>query len=106
MEIKELVSYYINETTQTLDVTFRLTNDSEDEIRTDQIELSEIKTFGYNFNDKSGNYDEYYNEMLDDDFEDEFGGGYDDDINEDEIISFLNEYYIINPSNLPKPEFF
>jgi len=45
MEIKELVSYYINETTQTLDVTFRLTNDSEDEIRTDQIELNEIKTF-------------------------------------------------------------
>ncbi len=106
MEIKELVSYYINETTQTLDVTFRLTNDSEDEIRTDQIELNEIKTFGYNFNDKSGNYDEYYDEMLDDDFEDEFGDGYDDDINEDEIISFLNEYYIINPSNLPKPEFF
>lgn len=106
MEIKELVSYYINETTQTLDVTFRLTNDSEDEIRTDQIELSEIKTFGYNFNDKLNNYDEYYDEMLDDDFEDEFGNGYDDDINEDEIISFLNEYYIINPSNLPKPEFF
>lgn len=105
MEIKELVSYYFNETTQTLDITFRLTNDSEDEIRTDQIDLSEIKTFGYDFN-KSGNYDEFYDEMLDDEFENEFGDDYDDDINEDEIISFLNEYYIINPSNLPKSDFF
>jgi hypothetical protein len=105
MEIKELVSYYFNETTQTLDITFRLTNDSEDEIRADQIELSEIKTFGYDFNNKSGNYDEYYNEMLDDEFGNEFDDEY-DDINEDDIISFLNEYYIINPSNLPKPDFF
>jgi hypothetical protein len=47
MEIKELVSFYINETSQTLDVTFRTLLDSDDEIRTSQIEFSEIKNFGY-----------------------------------------------------------
>ena len=49
MEIKDLESFYINETSQTLDVTFRILNDNEDEIRTDQIDLSETKTFGYEF---------------------------------------------------------
>jgi hypothetical protein len=42
MEIKELESFYINETSQTLDVTFRILSDNDDEIRTDQIDLSEI----------------------------------------------------------------
>ena len=49
MEIKELESFYINETSQTLDVTFRILSDNDDEIRTDQIDLSETKTFGYDF---------------------------------------------------------
>ena len=47
MEIKELVSYYLNESSKTLDVTFRTTLDSEDEIREDRInllvELSKLK---------------------------------------------------------------
>ena len=30
MEIKELVSYYLNDTSKTLDVTFRTTLDGED----------------------------------------------------------------------------
>jgi hypothetical protein len=48
MEIKELVSYYINETSHMLEVTFRTLTDNDDEIRTDQIVLEEIETFGYN----------------------------------------------------------
>jgi hypothetical protein len=37
-----------------------------------------------------------------DDYEEE---SYDDDaiLDEDELLSFLNEYYTINPKNLPKP---
>ena len=42
MEIKELVSYYINETSHMLEVTFRILTDNDDEIRTDQIVLEEI----------------------------------------------------------------
>ncbi len=37
MEIKELVSYYLNNTNQTLDVSFRLFEDSDDELRNAQI---------------------------------------------------------------------
>ena len=42
-EINELVSYFINEENQTLEVTFRFDSDSEDEIRTDKIDLNETK---------------------------------------------------------------
>lgn len=104
MEIKELVSFYVNESLQILEVTFRLVNDSDDEIRTGQIELDETYNFGYNFlpNDR-------INDAFDDDFfenepmvRDEF----EEEVDEDEIIIFLNEYYTIYPKYLPKTELF
>lgn len=39
MEIKELVTFFVNESAKILEVTFRLTSDGEDEIRNDQIDL-------------------------------------------------------------------
>lgn len=105
MEIKELSSYYINESSQTLEVTFRLTIDGDDEIRTDQIELGEVENFGYNFNEfKLDPIREMYEE--EEDFEDFDDDDFGDFINEDEIVSFLNEYYLIYPNKLPSAEFF
>jgi len=100
MEIKELVSFYINETSQTLEVTFRIHSDNEDEIRTDQIDLEESKTFGYVLT--QNNSDNFYeDEEEEEDYFDEF---FDQDFEEEEIISFLNEYYEVNPKNLPSAE--
>ena len=102
MEIKELVSFYINETSQTLDVTFRIHSDNEDEIRTDQIDLEESKTFGYVLTqNKSDNF--YEDEEEEEDYFDEF---FDEDFEEEEIISFLNEYYLIYPKRLPNTQLF
>ena len=53
MEIKELVGYYVNDTSQTLDVSFRLITDNEDTIRTDQINLDEAESFGLNLEDNN-----------------------------------------------------
>ena len=99
MEIKELVSYYINETSHMLEVTFKTLTDSEDEIRTDQIVLDEIETFGYNI---LNNINENFFEDDDEEFEDMFN----DFEEEDEIISFLNEYYLIYPKKLPEAQLF
>ena len=109
MEIKELVTYYINESTETLDVTFRLSIDGDDEIRTDQIEIGVIKSFGYNLDDlRTNNLLEMYNE--DDDGDDDlFGDLFSDgieDFDSDEVKSFLNEYYLIFPDRLPDVDFF
>lgn len=105
MEIKELVSYYINDTNQTLDISFRLLEDSEDEIRNSQISLDEIKKYGYSFLENNSDIlkdmfgEDEYEDFDDDDF-------FEDSIDENEIVSFLNEYYIINPNNLPESELF
>lgn len=104
MEIKELVSFYVNEVSETLEVSFRLIGDDDDEIREDQIDLTEVETFGYDLNNKfdldlfEDDDDEYDNSSeydLVDDFKDD-----------DEVISFLNEYYLIYPDYLPDPELF
>ena len=104
MEIKELVGYYVNDTSQTLDVTFRLISDNEDTIRTDQIDLDEAESFGLNFG--ITNNDSF--ESDDDDYLDEMIRNYEIDleVDEDEVISFLNEFYMVNPKRLPKPELF
>jgi hypothetical protein len=105
MEIKELVSFYINESSQTLDVTFRTLLDSDDEIRTSQIEFNEIKNFGYDV--LLNKIDEFENLIDEDEIDyDDFDDMYDDEELEDEVISFLNEYYLINPKNLPPSDFF
>jgi hypothetical protein len=101
MEIKELESFYVNEPSQTLDVTFRILSDSDDEIRTDQITLEEMKTFGYNIPE---NVDDFYDEDEDDDIY--LFGDMGEDLDEQEVISFLNEYYLIYPDNLPDAELY
>ncbi len=99
MEVKELVSFYINESLQTLDVTFRLKHDSDEVIRTDQIELEEAEKLGYSFDGGT------LNESYDDD--EEFEESYDElDIDDDDIKSFLNEYYFEYSNKLPKSELF
>ena len=103
MEIKELESFYINETSQTLDVTFRILSDNDDEIITDQIELKEYKKFGYDFFKKED--DDLW---VDEDDEEDYFDTYDEEfeMDEEEITSFLNEYYLIYPKRLPEPQLY
>jgi hypothetical protein len=105
MEIKEIVSFYINELSQTLDVTFRTLIDGDDEIRTSQIEFGEIKNFGYDV--LLTKIDEF-EDLIDEDEMDyeDFNDLFEDEELEDDVISFLNEYYLIYPKNLPPSEFF
>ena len=112
MEIKDLVSYYINESSQTIDVTFRFEGDADDEVRSDQVGFDEIRNFGYDFLDDrmdifkdlfEGEYEEdEYDDNFDDFEEDEFS----ESVDENELISFLNEYYLIFSTRIPDEELF
>jgi len=101
MEIQELIFYYLHEDTRTLEVNFRLSIDSEDEFRSDIIDLTETDDFGYNviMDDL-----EILNDYSDEDIIDEDEWGDIDLIDEDNLISFLNEYYIVNPNKLPNSQ--
>jgi len=98
MEIRELVSYYLYEDTKRIEVTFKLSLDSEDEVRNDIINLEEAEEFGYNLIENNNDFFQFDDEEYEEDFDDFV------DIDEDLLISFLNEYYIVNPDKLPKPE--
>lgn len=98
MEIQELIFFYLHENSNQVEVQFRLSIDSDEEIRTDLIDVNEAIDFGYDI--IMEDYD--LNESDEDD--EEFYWLESPSIDEDNLISFLNEYYIINSDKLPKPE--
>lgn len=91
MEIIEIISYHINHTDDTIIVEFRTTEDSNFEYRSDTIDLKESDDFGFNLINEDFDFFDEDDENLEL-----------DDINEDELFSFLNEYYMIYPDRLPK----
>jgi hypothetical protein len=100
MEIIEIISHYIDKNKNLISVEFRTSSDDDDMVREDMIEYSYYEEFGY---DEKSVFDLF--EELDD-LEDDWGDDeYDYIDNEDSIISFLNEYYVVYPKKLPKPVF-
>ena len=99
MEIKEIVSYFLNEDSNILEVSFRTIEDDEDVLRTDSIDYLLTEEYGFVLeSDDFGFYDDEFEE--DDLFEEKTTI----ELDEDELVSFLNEYYTINPDSLPKTE--
>jgi hypothetical protein len=97
MEIRELIDYHFNNTSELLEVKFRTLEDAENVYRVDKILFNELDSFG--FGELLKNNDSELEDEDEDDFD--FFGSY-DMYNEDEIISFLNEYYLIYPERFPK----
>lgn len=100
MEVIDIVSHYIDKTQNLINIEFRMMGDDDDVVREDFIEYSYFEEFGF---DKGKNFDIFESIM---DEEDEWG---DDDfeyVDDDAtLLSFLNEYYVVYPKKIPKPEF-
>ena len=99
MEIKEIVSYYFNNEANLVDVSFRTIEDEEDVVRIDTIDYSVIESYGFDLITESFDF-------FDDDLEDDLFEETKIELDEDILITFLNEYYIVNPSSIPNPEFY
>lgn len=100
MEIVEIVSHYIDKSQNLINVEFRLLEDGDDMIREDFVEYSYFEEFGFD-NSKDFNI---FIDLLEQ--EDEWQSDeYDYIEDEDSLITFLNEYYVVYPSKLPKPEY-
>lgn len=100
MEIKEIVSYYLNSETNILEVCFRTIEDNEESAKTDFIDYSLIKEYGYEV--ESQDFDFF---GLSED-EDEFFSDNEVELDEEVLLSFLNEYYTVNPESLPESEIY
>ena len=99
MEIKEIVSYFLNSDSNILDVSFRTIEDEDEVMRTDSIDYSIVEDYGFDLVTESFDF-------FDEEFEVEIGEEEKVELDEDELITFLNEYYTINPHSLPKSEIF
>ncbi len=97
MEVAEIISHHIDKIQNIITVEFKLFGDDDDVVREDFIEYSYFDDFGYDNN----------HNIKDDLFEEDEWE--DDEIdyiaNEDSLISFLNEYYIVYPKKLPKAQY-
>jgi len=100
MEIKEIVSYFLNKDSNILEVSFRTIEDNDDLLRNDQIDYTLVEDYGYELETESF---DFFDEELD---EDEFQDKEEVELDEYELISFLNEYYTINSDLLPKANFY
>lgn len=100
MEVLEIINSRIDVDKNLLEVQFRTISDSDDEIREDKIDYNLVLEYGYVLEDETFDlFDNFYDED-DDDYP-----SIDEDsiqIDEDELMSFLNEYYMVNPDSLPK----
>lgn len=100
MEIKEIVSYFLNAESNILEVSFRTIEDDDEVMRTDSIDYSIVDDYGFDLITESFDF-------FDDDFEDDEILPNDRvELDEDELVTFLNEYYTINPEALPRSEFY
>ena len=100
MEVCEIITHHIDKTQNLINVEFRLMGDDDDVVREDTIEYSFFEEFGYDETKDFNIFDtisEEVDEWEDDDF--------DYLTNEDDLISFLNEYYIVYPKKIPKQQF-
>ena len=100
MEIREIISYFLNSDTNVLDVSFRIFEDSEEVMRTDSIDYSNVADYGFDLVSES--FDFFGEEFEDDEILEEEKI----ELDEEELVMFLNEYYTINPDALPKSEFY
>ena len=100
MEVIEIISNFINKDNNVVEVEFRMRGDSEDTVRIDTIEFEYLQDFGYGENFLSF-------DLFEDDDED-WDLGFEDEeffIDEDDLISFLNEYYLVYEDRLPGAEY-
>jgi hypothetical protein len=102
MEVSEIISHYIDKTQNLIIIEFKLLEDDDDFVREDFIEYSFFEEFGYDMEKDFGIFQSVINEDDEDEWDDD---GIDYLDNEDSLISFLNEYYIVYPKKLPKAEF-
>jgi len=100
MEICEVITHHIDKIQNLINVEFRLIGDDEDVIREDTIEYSFFKEFGY---DETKDFDIF--DTISEEFDEWENDDFDYITNEDDLVSFLNEYYIVYPKKLPKQQY-
>ena len=100
MEVREIISSFINKESNILKVEFRFIGDEG--VRQDFIEFEYVQEFGY---DNSNIMDVFESLCMDDEWDDWDSDDSEGFMDDETIISFLNEYYIVFPEKIPDEEY-
>lgn len=98
MEVIEIISLFINEENNIIKVEFQMIEDEG--IRSDVIEYDEFINFGYKTESMN-----VFDDIDDDNWDDWNEDDSDVTIDDDTMLSFLNEYYTVFPNRIPDEEF-
>jgi hypothetical protein len=98
MEVIEIISHYIDKHQNLINVEFKIMGDDDDMVREDIIEYSFFEEFGY---DERKDFGIFESVLEEDEWEDD---DFDYVDNDETLISFLNEYYVVYPKKIPKAE--
>jgi hypothetical protein len=104
MEVREIVRTIVRE--PVLEVHFRMDIDGDDVIRVKEFIIDEINDYGYDV--LTENFDIFESITWSDDDEEYDYEASDDEsmeVDEEELISFMNEFFMIS-GDIPEPEFF
>jgi len=99
MEIKEIISYFLNVESNILEISFRTIEDNDEVLRSDNIDFSVTEDYGFELVIESFDF-------FDEEFEDDEVVVEKVELDEEELIIFLNEYYTVNPHSLPNADFY
>jgi hypothetical protein len=97
MEIKELITFFVDKEVNILDVTFRLIDDLDDTIRQCQIDYDLAEEYGYSLTNSYLYFPDNENDLDMEEFDE-------NEVDKNELINFLTEYFTINPDQLPKTQ--
>lgn len=97
MEIKELITFFVDKEVNILDVTFRLIEDSEDIIRQCQIDYDLAEDYGYSLTNSNLYFPDNEGDLDLEDIDE-------NEVDKNELINFLTEYFTVNPDQLPKTQ--
>jgi translation elongation factor EF-Tu-like GTPase len=106
MKIKEIVDYYYNPKSEIIQVSFRLNEDGEDEIREHEFELDFVEKSGffilenydYESNDLPIIYEEDTDELI---IDEEASDEKEYEVDVTELKDFMEEFYKLNPKKIP-----
>jgi hypothetical protein len=103
MEIREIIETTVKQ--PIIEVKFRLNTDSDEVMRTVEFQITEIEEYGYTI--LTEDFDLFDIDEWDDDEDYKYSDDKFDDLNvdEEELISFMNEYFLIN-DHVPPAELF
>jgi hypothetical protein len=106
MKIKEIIDYYYNPSSDSIEVSFRVAGDPETQMREAEFEISLTKDYGYLIIESDSYESEDLYLSYEEDTDELFVGDRDDfqeiKIDKQELKNFLTEYYEENSDDLPK----